>query len=113
LRNLPPIVAKLVPRLASTHDGEVVATARAIERALRAASLDWHDLVARIGGRPAPERAKGCDWPDDLHFCTSHIKRLPKREADFITSLAQWRGHPTEKQLDWLQAITDRLRVSS
>ncbi len=113
MSNLRRIVAKLVPRLASTHDSEVVATARAIERALRAVSLDWHDLVARIGGRPAPEQAKDCDWRDDLDFCTSHINRLPKREADFITSLAQWRGHPTERQLGWLQAITDRLRVSS
>jgi hypothetical protein len=30
-----PILVKLIPRLASNHDGEVVATARAIERVSR------------------------------------------------------------------------------
>jgi hypothetical protein len=53
MRNsLPPIVEKLIPRLASNFDGEVVATARAIDRALRANGRDWHD-VAR-GGEPKP-----------------------------------------------------------
>jgi hypothetical protein len=38
--HLPPIVGKLIPRLASDFEGEVVAAARAIERALRAAGRD-------------------------------------------------------------------------
>lgn len=36
---------KLVPLLASDHDGEVVNAARAIGRALKAAKCDWHDLT--------------------------------------------------------------------
>jgi hypothetical protein len=39
-------IAAINPRFASDHDGEVVACARAIERTLRGAGADWHDLVA-------------------------------------------------------------------
>jgi hypothetical protein len=38
-------LALIIPRLGSDHDGEVVATARAIGRTLTAAGLDWHDLA--------------------------------------------------------------------
>ena len=41
-------IGKLIPRLASNHDGEVVATARAIERLLKAGGRDWHDLAASV-----------------------------------------------------------------
>ncbi|KQP77430.1 hypothetical protein [Methylobacterium sp. 37f] len=41
-------LAKLLPHLASEHDGEVVATARAIGRTLTVAGLDWHDLAGAI-----------------------------------------------------------------
>jgi hypothetical protein len=44
----PPILARLIPRLGSPHDGEVVATARAIERTLKSQKLDWHDVAAMI-----------------------------------------------------------------
>lgn len=46
--NLPPILARLIPRLASPFDAEVTATARAIERALKSQKLDWHDLAAAV-----------------------------------------------------------------
>jgi hypothetical protein len=52
-RALPPVIAQLIPRLGSPFDGEVVATARAIERTLRSNSLDWHDLTSAITA-PAP-----------------------------------------------------------
>lgn len=52
---IPAKIAKLIPTLSSTMDGEVVSAVRAIERALKAGGKDWHDLVKAIdfGGRPA------------------------------------------------------------
>jgi len=41
-------LSKLFPRLASDHDGEVVATARAIVRTLEAAGSSLHDLGAAM-----------------------------------------------------------------
>ena len=41
-------LGKLIPRLASDHDGEVTATVAAIGRTLVGAGLDWHDLARRV-----------------------------------------------------------------
>jgi hypothetical protein len=55
--SLPESVAKLIPRLASPHDGEVIATARAVGRALQSAGCDWHDLAkAAATAPPRPPR---------------------------------------------------------
>jgi hypothetical protein len=55
--SLPEIVAKLIPRLASNHDGEVIATARAIDRTLKADRLDWHDLTRALTAGSLPQRS--------------------------------------------------------
>lgn len=49
---IPPEVAtklaKILPRLASEHDGEVINTLRALDRILTGAGLDWHALAAAV-----------------------------------------------------------------
>ena len=47
--NLTCRLQKLLPRLASDSDGEVIATVRAIQGTLRAEGNDLHDLAASIG----------------------------------------------------------------
>lgn len=41
-------IHKLIPRLGSDHDGEIIATVRAIRAALQAQGCDLHDLVRAI-----------------------------------------------------------------
>jgi hypothetical protein len=53
-RDFPPILARLIPRLASPFDAEVISTVRAIQRALEAQKLDLHDLAAVVAGAPVP-----------------------------------------------------------
>lgn len=53
-RDFPPILGALIPRLGSEFDGEVVATARAIERTLKSQKLDWHDLAAAVAPQAPP-----------------------------------------------------------
>ena len=45
-----PRLDPLIRRLATNHDGEVVATVRAIGRALKAAGHDFHDLADAVSG---------------------------------------------------------------
>lgn len=45
-------VAKLLPRLASDQNGEVAATAAAIQRTLKAAGHDLHDLAEHVAAEP-------------------------------------------------------------
>jgi hypothetical protein len=100
-------LGKLIPLLASNHDGEVVATARAIERLLKASGCDWHDLAATICPPDDP------DWRRDLRYCASNSARMQQRERDFVATLVGWRGGPTDKQLRWLRSIAARLRSNS
>lgn len=44
-------LAKLVPLLGSSSDGEVLAAVRAIERKLKRDGHDWHDLARVLQGR--------------------------------------------------------------
>jgi hypothetical protein len=41
-------LAKLIPRLASNHDGEVIGTVAAIRRVLTSEGRDLHDLAAAL-----------------------------------------------------------------
>jgi len=40
----------LIRRLASNHDGEILATVAAIERVLYSGDADWHDLAENLSG---------------------------------------------------------------
>lgn len=60
MNTLPAVkIAKLIPRLGSTFDGEVVATARAIERTLKATGQDWHDVARVVWNEPSHVHAHG------------------------------------------------------
>jgi hypothetical protein len=69
-------LALLIPRLASNHDGEVVATARAIYRTLEAAGRDFHDLAALVDG----------------HDPTGRYQRPPDLRSGILDELLAWPG---------------------
>jgi hypothetical protein len=106
--------------LSSDRPGEVVAAAGALNRALQAAGLDIHrlaDVVERSPlvprQTPPPGEAPHTDaqpWRYVRGWCARHAEFLSEREYEFIASLANWRGRPTEKQLNWLLAIERRIR---
>jgi hypothetical protein len=101
-------VADLIRRLATDFDGEVVATVRAIDRKLRAAGCDWHDLARVATAQAHQEELEG--WHDMVRFCERKAERLRDREREFIGSLNKRRGDLTEKQMNWLKDIVARLK---
>jgi hypothetical protein len=102
---------KLIRHLSSNHDGEVVATVRAIGRVLKSNGRDWHDLAASIW-KPAGE-IPNADWRREARFCADHGALLNDREWDFIVTIARGRKSLTDKQLYWLRDIADRLRSAT
>jgi hypothetical protein len=68
LVRFPDQIAKLTPRLASDRDGEVVGTARAIDRTLKTAGLDFHAIAEVVGpGDPYGDALHSLDespWGD-------------------------------------------------
>lgn len=104
-----PTLAKMLPRLGSSFDGEIVATVKAIERVLKSSGSNWHDLATLV----CPPPPASFDWRREARFCAGNFDRLSRREVDFITSLARWRGPPTDKQIAWLRDIAGRLRSAT
>src|SRR5262249_8102468 len=106
-----PTIGKLIPRLASDYDAEILATVRAIERLLKSAGHDWHDLAASIT-KPTIQRSE-TDWRQEARFCVANASLLNERELDFVATIAQQHRSPTVKQRQWLADIADRLRSDS
>ena len=106
---------KLLPMLSSDHDGEALNAVRAIDRTLRTAGRDWHDLTASLTV-PAETKTKARDgdganddWRTARQWCADREEFLSEREAEFISSLAHWQS-PTERQLAWLKIIQANIR---
>jgi hypothetical protein len=100
---LIPTLGKLIPRLASNHDGEVVATVRAIERVLKSAGRDLHDLAACLGA-PANDSDKSTVW-----WCFHRRHLLSLGDRRFIEGVAEQRMPLSPKQEKWLRDIVGKL----
>lgn len=110
-----PRLAKLLPRLASPHDGEVLATVAAIRRTLEGAGLDLFALAEAIG-EASPKRHTIDSWADLAAWCRDHDGgRLNETEARFVAQMADrllFGGAPSERQAAWLRSIFAKLKVS-
>lgn len=120
LAPIAPKIAALLPRLASEHEGEVIATARAVQRVLSSVGADLHDLAAALQSHAAIPRspqvktAKPPRWRDLtpaarerwLHFVLSDDSRSAWETSFLASVLERHRRAPmTFKQ----QAVLDRL----
>lgn len=128
LAPVAPKIAKLIPRLATNHDGEVVATVRAIERTLKSAGFDFHTLAHALEEEPQekvvvvyrdrPKNATDPDtWAEVAKWCRENDReRLSPKEREFVRDMAArlvCDGEPTEKQAAWLRAIYAKLRKAA
>ena len=111
-------LARLIPRLATDSDGEVLATVAAIRRTLDRAGMDLHDLAARLTDAPQPvtpvRHAPPETWRDLAAWCVENSAgRLGAGEYEFVRSMAHRLavgGLPSDRQAAWLRAIYSKLR---
>lgn len=110
-------LSRLIPRLASDHAGEVVATAAAICRTLDRAGLTLHDLAAKLADvtpvHPKPQ-SKQADPHRAEHLARARWLRdhvlddLTEKQANFVARAIGLleAGHAlTEKQAGWLAGL--------
>jgi hypothetical protein len=111
---IAPTLAKLIRMLSSDRDGEVIASIHAMRRVLASVGLSLHDLADAI---ELPNRASQYDdYADDwrvMASCARHSHLLSEREISFVTTMTRWRGNPSRKQAEWLEAIYDRIREAA
>lgn len=106
---IPAKLAKLIPMLSSPMDGEVVAAARAIEKSLKGAGLDWHDLVNATSFKAKPSKSSvdtghdaksghkpGATVYDDLY--ADFIRRERQRMEEAM------RSYRSQRQYHWDEA---------
>ena len=119
---LAPRLAPLLGKMASDHDGEILASVRAIRRLLERHGLTLNDLGAAIAAEPVrvvyrdrqPEPDPAAEhWREMAAFCASRAELLNEREAAFVANMARILrrpgAEPTPKQAAWLAAIYERL----
>jgi hypothetical protein len=129
LQSVAPKLAALIPRLATDHEGGVVATVRALRRTLAAQGLDLHDLaravtdpderVVYVERPPDPPRRPSApeprDWRWTAAWCLDRADLLSDSEHGFVWQLAtgRWRKPAlTPKQAKWLAKIVERLSAT-
>jgi hypothetical protein len=118
---IAPKLQRLIPMLATNHDGEVVATARAIGRTLQAAGLDWHDLAERLAAPTAPQSSTSTRSAPHWRAMTLGTQRLwlaamlempgfSRWEANFLATIAgYWLPRAlSEKQVQTLDRLIER-----
>lgn len=109
-------VALLIARLASKHDGEVVASARALGRVLKSEGLSLSDLVDEVRNgevvgklallsEPCPRRC--------LDALMAMLDELNPRERRFVANINKLLAdgvisEPSEKQRGWIFGMYER-----
>lgn len=115
-------LAKLIPRLASTHDDEVLVAVAAIRRTLDRAEMDLHDLAARLcATEPVQQRARPNHQPEPspdqdaegmlakASWLRDHVQNdlTPKQAAFVATAIRMLRAGQSlsDKQRGWLHGL--------
>src|SRR5262245_7535972 len=115
LLGIAPTLAKLIRLLSSDREGEVVASVHAMRRVLASVGLSLHDLADAIelpargicnADTPSDDDP---DWRVMAKTCAQCPHLLSEREISFVTTMTRWRGKPSRKQAEWLEAIYDRI----
>lgn len=104
-------LARLIPRLASDHDGEVIATVAAIRRTLDRAGLSLHDLAARLAeATPVHREAKPEPKQANPHRA-EHLARAVWLRDNVLDDLTEKQANFVAKAIGLLQAghaLSDR-----
>jgi hypothetical protein len=115
LLGIAPTLAKLIRMLSSDRDGEVVASVHAMRRLLASVGLSLHDLADAIElpARASQHDDDADDWRVMAKACAQCLHLLSEREISFVRTMPRWRGKPSRKQAEWLEAIYDRIREAA
>ena len=97
-------LAKLCGLFGSDHDGERASAAAKADALIRERGLTWRDVIVI-----PPSIGSGSNWQRMAGFCQAHRPKLNAKELEFVRTMLNWRGEPSEKQCKWLTDIFVRV----
>jgi hypothetical protein len=95
-------ITALCGMFGSAHEGERANAAALADRLIRDCGLTWSDIIAQP---PA-------ECQHIAAVCGRRWGELSDKERDFLTNVARLRRQPSDKQLEWLAAIYERLQAA-
>lgn len=112
LAQVAPRLGQFIRMLGSDRDGEVIAAARALGRALASVGADFHSLADAIERSAETSRQHEVSAPAD-HRATARWlltsgASLSAMERSFVANMANRFGPLSERQEAWLQALYER-----
>jgi hypothetical protein len=111
LAPLVPKLVRLIPRLASNHDGEIVATVKAIGRVLESSGLDFHDLAHAVSHAPPPRWRELESEQAAIDICLTHPQALNDWERRFLAGIASQDFALSPRQCAVLDQMVRKVRA--
>jgi hypothetical protein len=99
-------LAKLCGMFSSDHVGERATAAQMAHKLVKSRGLTWREVIITTSH---PTTGGNTDWHRMASFCQRYSDLLSSREQEFVSSILQWRGEPTERQKNWLIVIYERV----
>jgi len=91
-------LAKICGLFGSCYDGERAAAARLADQHVKQLGLSWHDVI-RVE----------IYWRTMARVCHEHWPDCNERERKFVADMIKLRGAPSDKQLEWLTSLYERI----
>lgn len=107
-------LAKILGRLGSDSDHEVIVAARTAEKMVRGANTTWDAVIVNPSSTRTTRQAEACRAPtlqQTVERCLRHSSRLTDFERDFLGSIAMRRAPLTEKQQNILNQILEKVEA--
>ena len=106
-------LCKLLGMLGSEHPGERATAALKADELLKREGLRWCDVLQPrepVAVEPDDDSEPECsDWRSMARTCVARAWALSDKEAAFVRQMTRWRGEPSDRQIDWLESIYDRI----
>jgi hypothetical protein len=91
-------LVKICNMFSSSHDGERAAAARLADQHIRRLGLSWGDVIC-----------VDAHWRTMARACHEHLLEFDEYERRFVESSTRWRGTPSDRQIEWLAVLFERI----
>jgi len=111
---------RLLGMLGSDFDGERANAGAMANRLVRERGLTWDKVIPfQVNGaqqqqhthQPPPPPPPLRSWSDVISDCRAHPNYITQWEEEFLDSMANWYGRPTDRQRAVLCRIAKKLKI--